>query len=51
MAVKRTLPDDKARAALQGRFAHDAGTLIVRPHVVPAKSQTNATANDYRRTE
>lgn len=47
MAVKRTQPNDGARAALRPRYANDAGGLIAASHVVAVNFATIAAANDY----
>ncbi|MFA3918402.1 hexameric tyrosine-coordinated heme protein [Ruegeria hyattellae] len=50
MAVKKTQPDDAARARMRPDYANNADSLTMASHVVAANFQTVAQANDYWRS-
>lgn len=49
MAVKKTQPDDAARARMRPDYANSADSLTMTSHVVATNFQTVAKANDYWR--
>jgi nucleoside diphosphate kinase len=51
VAIKKTQPDDAARAALRPKYANDASDLIAVSHVVAVNFATIAAANDYWKAE
>ncbi|MEP4770742.1 MAG: hexameric tyrosine-coordinated heme protein [Roseibium sp.] len=50
MAVKKTQPDDDARAKMRPDYANNADSLTVVSHVVATNFQTIAQANNYWRS-
>ncbi|MEP1934138.1 MAG: hexameric tyrosine-coordinated heme protein [Roseibium sp.] len=50
MAVKKTQPDDDARAKMRPDYANNADSLTVVSHVVATNFQTVAQANNYWRS-
>ncbi|MEX0350135.1 MAG: hexameric tyrosine-coordinated heme protein [Paracoccaceae bacterium] len=50
MAVKKTQPDDDARARMRPDYANNADSLTMASHVVAANFQTVAQANNYWRS-
>jgi len=50
MAVKKTQPDDEARARMRPAYANNADSLTRASHVVATHFQTVARANDYWKT-
>ncbi|MEM7320071.1 MAG: hexameric tyrosine-coordinated heme protein [Pseudomonadota bacterium] len=51
MAVKKTQPDDAARARMRPDYANNADSLTMASHVVAANYQTVAAANNYWRNQ
>ena len=49
MAVKKTQPDDEARARMRPENANNADSLTSVSHVVATNFQTVASANNYWR--
>lgn len=49
MAVKKTQPDDEARARMRPDYANNADSLTMASHVVATNFQTVAKANKYWR--
>lgn len=49
MAVKKTQPDDDARARMRPDYANNADSLTMASHVVATNFQTVAQANNYWR--
>ncbi|MDA8747124.1 hexameric tyrosine-coordinated heme protein [Litoreibacter sp.] len=47
MAVKKTQPDDAARAAMRPVYANNADSLTMASHVVAVNFQTVALANNH----
>lgn len=47
MAVKKTQPDDAARAKMRPDYATNADSLTMASHVVATNFQTVAQANNY----
>ena len=50
MAVKKTQPDDEARARMRPDYSNNADSLTMASHVVAANFQTVAQANDFWRS-
>ena len=49
IAVKKTQPDDDARARMRPEYANNPDTLTAVSHVVATNFQTVAAANNYWR--
>lgn len=50
MGVKKTQPDDDARARMRPDYANNADSLTMASHVVATNFQTVANANDFWRS-
>lgn len=50
MAVKKTQPDDEARARMRPDYANNADSLTMASHVVATNFRTVAQANNFWKT-